>query len=182
MQPKISASLFSLLDHRRYLALLAHEGEVVGCHKGTLIQADMNPNYRGTMQLNAAFKNRFPIKIEWNYDEEVERQLLGSATLLEVAKGLREAQDIRTPVSTNSLMEFEEFATNPVFGLDFAIANFKAGFEEIDIPVLDRVLDLKRTKLDEDVKFLKRNKGKKLAETAADDDSIDDDYDFENED
>jgi MoxR-like ATPase len=94
MTPKISASLYPLLDGRRYIPLLGHEGEVVRAHKGggktgdkcwcnltarecdsrrVLIIADMNPFYRGTMELNAAFRNRFEFKIPWNYDAAVGR-------------------------------------------------------------------------------------------------------------
>jgi hypothetical protein len=153
MTPKIAASLYPLLDNRRYIPLLGHEGEVVHAHDDLLIIADMNPNYRGTMELNAAFKNRFEFKIPWGYDPAVEEQLVKFPTLRVIAESLREAAttDIRTPVSTNMLMEFESFALNNKLGLEFATHNFIAAFNVSERDAVSRVFDLNEVKLKKDL-------------------------------
>jgi hypothetical protein len=85
----------------------------------------MNPDYAGTGVVNAAFRNRFSIQIAWDYDDKVEAKLVKSQHLLTLAKQLRlEAAKgmYETPISTNMLMEFEEFIE--VLGYDFAASNF----------------------------------------------------------
>lgn len=163
MTPKIAASLYPLLDGRRYIPLLGHEGEVVLAHPKLLIIADMNPHYRGTMELNAAFKNRFDFKIPWGYSEEVEEKLVNFPTMREIAKQIRELRDteIRTPLSTNMLMEFESFAMDKVLGLDFAIQNFLAAFDPDEQQSISKVFDLQKTKLQKDMAFLLKRGSKK---------------------
>ena len=166
MTPKIAASMYPLLDSRRYIPLLGHEGEVVRAHPRLLIIADMNPNYRGTMELNAAFKNRFPLKIMWGYDDRVEKKLIGMPSLIDLARRIR-AQvgvDIITPVSTNMLMEFEKFATDKDFGLDFAIGNFVNAFQSDEQKPVNDVLVLVRGHLQRDLAIL-------LGEASADEDA-----------
>lgn len=202
MPPRIAAALYSLLDHRRYLALLGHKGEVVRAHIGTkakdkngqaevcwcgescdekvlLIIADMNPNYRGTMELNAAFKNRWAHKIPFGYSDEVESQLLQFPTLREIAKKCRALSgiEIMTPVSTNLLMEFEQFARRESLGLDYAIANFVAAFATDEQQPIQKVMDLHTPNLIEDLNFVS---GKKA--TATDDELEEIDFDFVMED
>lgn len=168
MTPKIAASLYPLLDGRRYLPLLGHEGEVVRVHHDTLFIADMNPNYRGTMELNDAFKNRFDFKIEWGYDDEVEKKLVKSPTLRELAKKLRAMHGVElvTPVSTNMLMEFETFSSDARLGLDFAIFNFLGAFKAQEKDPVSKVIDLNKSKLTSDIAYIIKN--------AVDDDDDDD--------
>lgn len=131
MPPKIAAALYSLLDSRRTVVLLGNKGEVIEAHHNLLIIGDMNPNYRGTVQLNAAFFNRFAIKVKWGYDDGVERKLVKSASLRALASKLRAkyGTELRTPVSTNMLMEFERFMIEPLLGLSFAVENFCTTFQ-----------------------------------------------------
>lgn len=150
MPARVSTSIFGLLDKRREFALLDHKGEVIRLHKPNcwcdlapdecrrrwvLILGDMNPEYYGTAPLNAALRNRFAIQLFWNYDAEVEANLVKSHTLLnEIAKKIRgqiEAGVIQTPVSTNMLQEFERFALSTL-GLEFAIENFVNHFDAND--------------------------------------------------
>lgn len=178
MTPKIAASLYPLLDGRRYIPLIQNTGEVVRAHLGTkgrkkcwcdlsakecnkrrvLITADLNPNYRGTMQLNDAFRNRWAYKLPWNYDTTVEESLVKFPTLREVAGKLRESDDIQTPVSTNSLMEFERFALEKQLGYDFAKANFLAMFLQDEQQPVSKVFDLLQTKIKQDLRYFRSNK------------------------
>lgn len=159
MPPRIAAALYPLLDGRRYLPLLGHRGEVIRPHgpscwcdldedeckaQWLLIIADMNPQYRGTQDLNAAFKNRFAIKVPWGYDDKVEKTLIRNAPLLAFAKQLRAkvGTELRTPVATNMLIEFERFES--ALGLEFASENFLAAFEDVERGAVKQVYDVHR--------------------------------------
>ena len=178
MTPRIQAALYSLLDHRRYVVLLAHDGEIVRAHPNLLIIADMNPNYRGTMELNAAFLNRWAIKLPWGYSESVEEKLLQFPTLRSVASKLRALSgvEINTPVSTNLLMEFERFTLNDNLGLDFAVSNFVAAFRVEEQPPVEKVMEFHLAKFRSDVSYLT---GKAIK--VPDEDLEDIEFDFVNE-
>lgn len=152
MSPKIAASLYPLLDSRRQLTLLGNKGEVIEAHDRLLIIADMNPNYRGTQQLNAAFLNRFPLKVQWDYDPKVEASLVESASLAELAKKLRASNEVRTPVSTNMLMEFVDIGCD--LGYEFAAANFLESFEPTEVPAIQNLMKLQRQELESDINNL----------------------------
>lgn len=128
MHPKVSASLFSLLDSSGHITLLDNDSEVVDRPDGLLIVATMNPHYAGTMKLNAAFLNRFPIIVNWDYDSRVERQLVKSPTLLKTVNNWRNAGEIQSPLSTNMMMEFEEISG--LLGIEVAILSFVQHIEE----------------------------------------------------
>lgn len=150
MPPKIAASLYPLLDGRRYVPLLGHKGEVVHAHENLLVIADMNPNYRGTVELNAAFKNRFPLKIVWNYDDSVEKGLVAGKTLLSCAKQLRDGGEVRTPISTNLLMEFERMIQEPNLTYEFAVMNFLNAFSGSEREAVKNVMELRRSEIERD--------------------------------
>lgn len=150
MPPKIAASLYPLLDGRRYVPLLGHRGEVVHAHEDLLVIADMNPNYRGTVELNAAFKNRFPIKVMWNYDSAVERSLVKGKTILSVAKKLRDGGEVRTPISTNLLIEFERMVTDDALTYEFAVNVFLNAFASGERAAVENVMELSRVEIERD--------------------------------
>jgi MoxR-like ATPase len=151
MQPRIAAKLHPALDARRYIKLSDKDGEVVPAHQGkVLIVAAYNPDYIGTFQLNEAFKNRFAVQIEWDYDPAVEEELVASPTLRSIAMELRRNQKshvITTPVSTNKLQWFELLVED--VGLNFAIANFIESFSEEDQDKVRNVLNLNEDRLRE---------------------------------
>ena len=154
---KILAAVFSLLDSRRYLALLDHEGEIVKASEDLLIVSAMNPDYEGTRPLNEALKNRFAYQVGFDYEKAVEEQLVTALpTLLVIADQLREshkAGDLTTPISTNRLMEFEDISLDPMLGLDFAKHNFVAAFDPEEQPSVLQVLTLHGTKLANEVRL-----------------------------
>lgn len=199
MPPKIAASLYPLLDDRRYIPLIQHKGEIVRAHIGTkavkpdgtprkcwcgtkcddkvlLIVCDMNPNYRGTMELNDAFKNRFKLKLTWNYDDAVEEQLIKSPALREAVGKLRKMRgtELRTPVSTNMAMEFERFSDT--MGIDFAAYNFINAFAADERPAIEKVVELHKDAIVRDLKYIANG-------NALSDDELDEvDFEFEQED
>lgn len=129
MPPKLTASLHGLLDKRREITLIDKGGELVKAGEGLQIISTFNPDYEGTRPLNPAFKNRFALKVPFGYDDGVEKKLLAMPVTMEMARKLRESKRlgvIDTPVSTNMLIEFEEFCID--LGVEFAIGNFLAAF------------------------------------------------------
>lgn len=127
LPPKIAAYVHPMLDKRRQLILTENDDEVIPAHDETLHIAAYNPGYRNTYKPNEAFLNRFGIQITWDYDPEVERQLVASPTLRKIAQNLRDQPEIiSTPVSTNMLDEFERIVED--LGLTYAIYNFVEHF------------------------------------------------------
>lgn len=151
---KVITPSYPMLDARRSLTLLDHHGETIELHPDVTIFATMNPGYIGTSPLNAAFRNRFDIQIEWDYDYEVEGQLVKSKSVLEMAKQLRaEAAkgSYDTPISTNMLMEFEALAKD--LNYKFAAENFVAHFGEEEKASLRLILQTYEENVREDLKL-----------------------------
>lgn len=155
--PKMAASIYSALDSRRHLVLLGHKGEIVKAHDDVLIIAtgNLGSAYRGTQDLNAALKNRFKVKVNWGYDAGVEDNLIKFPSLRDLAGKLRAMVGIElvTPVSTNMLMEFEEFAVDPEFGLEFATGNFVAAFAAQEAKSVSEIMDLYKSEFAKDLAF-----------------------------
>ena len=123
--------MYPLTDGRRSITLLDHMGETIVAHKDLTIFATMNPDYIGTTPLNFAMRNRFDIQLSWDYDNNVESQLVTSKSLLLLVKQLRSEAakgQYETPISTNMLMEIEEFINDEDLGYEFAVENFIAHF------------------------------------------------------
>ena len=149
LPPKIAAFLHGLLDRRRTLTIPEASGSSfdtqIRAHSDCQVIGALNPAYHGTRPLNQAFKNRYAIKIDFPYLKEVESNLLVSSNLLDLADSLRlrfEVGDLTTPVSTNMLLEFEEFAHNDNLGFDFAVANFIGAFTNEEQTVVQEVFGL----------------------------------------
>jgi MoxR-like ATPase len=125
------ARFYNLLDARREIVLYEHYGEVVRVPADEdsqfLVGAAYNPGYRGTRELSEALPNRFAFKMAFDYDPVIEAQLIPSDGIREVASRLRGMKrEIRTPVSTNMLIEFCEIAM--AFSTDYAVQNFVEAF------------------------------------------------------
>ena len=160
MPAKIAASLYSLLDHRRSVQLLGNEGEVVTAHPGLVIVADMNPKYRGTMDLNLALANRFPLKVQWGYDATVEDKLIPSKSLLDLVRRIRKETQIRTPIGTNMMQEFVEVAEE--LGMKFATANFVTCFAESERESVENMLDAASVEIGNEVAAHAKLRGMKV--------------------
>lgn len=115
--PKIMASLFSLLDSNKTLNLIDHN-EVIKV-EDLLVIATMNPGYRGTRDLNKALANRFAYTFYWDYDTHVESSICPSPSFLKCVTKIRESGDSDTPFSTNMIIEFIE--ANKEFNFEFAL-------------------------------------------------------------
>lgn len=156
MSPKVGMSLFPVLDHRRSISLLGHNGEVIEAHPDLLIVADMNPNYLGTNALNSAFANRWDLKVDWGYLPEIESKLVKCPSLLDIARKIRNLPDVRTPVPTNSMQIFEALA--PDLGLQFAIANFVAQFAPSEREGIKNVFQVNEANLQQELALIQQGK------------------------
>jgi len=152
LPPKIAAVLYGLLDGRRSLYLPEAAGSdvptVVEAHEDFFVVASLNPGYLGTRPLNPAFRNRFTVKLDWGYNDEVEAKLIKSPSLRDLAHRLRErvtAGDLTTPVPTNVLMDFEEIVGE--LGFEFAAENFTNNFDVTERPVVVEVLAIYRDRI-----------------------------------
>ena len=140
---KVAAVLQSLLDKRRQITILEKGNEVIEAHPDLQIVTAYNPDYEGTKPLNAAFKNRFRIKVRFDYDPEVEAELLCVPIMQELAAKLRlahKAGDLETPVSTNMLIEFEVLAIDLSYA--FAVTNFLNAFTDDERQPVSEAFDL----------------------------------------
>jgi MoxR-like ATPase len=146
----LSQYLMSLLDDRRCITLMSHDNEVIEAHPDLLVVADMNPNYRGTQLLNEAWKDRFEIKLTYRYDNEIEKQIIKSTSLLELANGMRSTTRIdengsnnstifETPVSTRILKTFERLTKG--LNYDFACDVFVNNFNDDERPAVRMLLE-----------------------------------------
>lgn len=143
LPPKVASTFHGLLDKRRQITILDKGNEVIEAHPNLQIIVAYNPDYEGTRPLNAAFKNRFKIKVRMDYDEAVEKELICLPIMLDLARKLRLAQksgDLETPTSTNMLIEFEELAVD--LGYGFAVENFLNAFSDDERGSVTEAFDL----------------------------------------
>lgn len=115
-----------------------------------LVVATYNPDYVDTAPLNEAFRNRFARQLVWDYDPDVEAELIESKTLLEMARKLRDSKKlgtVLTPVSTNLLMTFEQDCVTDGLTFSFAVANFLNHFNAEERSAVEETLKAYRPKL-----------------------------------
>lgn len=159
LPPNLSTAFFGLTDERRQLTLEDNEGEIINVHPDFQIVADYNPDYRGTRPLNEAFKNRWAHKIHMDYDLALEKKLVVSDAIREMAAQLRAkvGTDIQTPISTNMLMEFERFTLRKGFGVKYAAENFVNAFDASERASVANIVKLKRVDIEGDLLAAKKS-------------------------
>ena len=136
--PKSQSALFALFDDRRRITLPSKE--VVRMADNVLIAATTNPpHYAGVSQIDPALWDRCSPVMEWGYSREVEKQLLTSATLLEMAWDVRKSREFETPMSTRQLVEFEELVAD--MGWSFARSALIARYDEMEKVAIGTTLD-----------------------------------------
>ena len=146
---KIASVLHGVLDDRRVLTLLEHDGEVITANENLLIAMCYNDGYKGTSKFNEAFADRFWIKLNFEYDTDIEKKFIPSKTLLELATSMRAdtiAGVYETPVSTRLLKQFVDLAQN--LSYDFAVDNFVNNFREDERSSVKLLLDSQRHNLE----------------------------------
>ena len=134
MNPK-AASLFLRLLQENEL-LIEPLNEVIKVHPECLIIADQNTGsgYTGTQRQDQALVDRFNIKLEFKYDDQIESKFIKSPTLLAFANAIRTASEtsdqFSIPMSTRMLKNFEEQATKLNF--QFAVNSMLSAFPKDD--------------------------------------------------
>lgn len=134
MSPK-AASLFLRLLEERELAI-EPLNKVIKVHPECLIIADQNTGYgyTGTSKQDAALIDRFNLKIEFEYDTEIEKNFIKSPALLAFADGIRVAaktnDEFSVPMSTRVLINFQAQAQN--LGFEFAVNSLLNNFPKTD--------------------------------------------------
>ena len=149
--PKIMQRLQDVLANRT-LTLVENEGEVVYAHPDFLVVATYNNGYRGSQKVNQAVLDRFKIKLMFDYDTTIEKQLIKSPTLLQLAEQMR-ADSIQgiyeTPISLRLLLAFQDLATEINYA--FAVENFLMGFTVDERPSVKLLLEAHRYNLEQEL-------------------------------
>jgi len=147
--PRVLASLHELLSVFRSVSIAENSGEVVRAARPLLIVATMNPGYQGVAVLNTALARRFSWTISWGYSSAVEEALIPSETLRDFASAVRELPEVRTDLSTDSLISFVETAS--VLGPDFAAGRLVSVFSESERGGVARALELRLPSISEEL-------------------------------
>jgi len=137
--PEILFVLHSVTDDERQIVLTQKDGEVVKAHPDFWFVATMGPEYYGTEKLNQALKDRFEIVLQYPYDINIERQLLKNEWLVRAAEKLREQKEIKTPVSTRMLLQFER--NEEIYGTELAVEILISKFESEEQEVVREILE-----------------------------------------
>lgn len=132
MQPKAASLFLRLLEERELV--IEPLNEVIKVHPDCLFVADQNvgSDYRGTNKQDNALLDRFSVKIEFNYDRDIEAKFIPSTTLLDFADSIRQARklsdEFSLDVSTRMLKNFVSQAKH--LSLPFAINSLLNNFPE----------------------------------------------------
>jgi MoxR-like ATPase len=149
--------MFMTLLAERRLIVDQHHNEILPVHPECLIIADANPDYRGTMASDEAFQDRFLVKLEFDYDIEVERQFIPSESLLELAQELRRASSVEgkfsVPISTRLLISFVDVALD--LGFEPAVYNFINSFPPAEREPLELLFGTYEENIQDDLKNVK---------------------------
>jgi len=135
--------LHSLTDDERTLTLLDKDGEVIHANENFFLVSTMNPDYEGTKPLNEAFKDRFKVKLFFDYDDKIEKKLVEDEDILKLANKLRIIKskgEISTPVSTRLLIYYKDNAVT--YGERLALEIFLNNFEPYEREPIKNVLEL----------------------------------------
>jgi len=129
--PRFTAAFHGTLDARQ--SMYIHElGHRLGKHHECVLFSAYNDGYRGIVQLNEAFQNRFAFVLPWDYSPEVEEALVGSYSprLLSMVRNMRNEKTVTTPIGTNVMEEFITIAAEPGGGVEMAGWLFTNRFPE----------------------------------------------------
>jgi MoxR-like ATPase len=149
--PKILQRLQDVLQNRT-LSVIENGGEIVKAEDSFMVVATYNNGYRHSNKLNEAFLDRFGIKLRFDYDNEIEKQVIPSKSLLQLADSMR-ADSINgvysTPVTLRLLKSFVTIAQDTTY--EFAVENFVMNFNEEERPSVKLLLEAHRHNLESEL-------------------------------
>ncbi len=143
-----SASLHNALDNLRQVTLRGANNEVIVAHDNLLLIGAYNAGYRGTRPLNEAFHDRFATKLVFEYDKKIEKQIIPSRSLLDLADKMRADSSTglyETPISLRLLKNFVWHAQS--FNYDFAVESFLNSFTEEERPSVKLLMEAYSTNI-----------------------------------
>lgn len=153
-QPKV-LQRFQDVANNYVLELHENNGEIIHAHPDFVLVATYNNGYKHTNALNEAVLDRYKIKLMFDYDYDIEAQVIKLPTLLSLAKQMRNdaIQGIySTPVSLRMLKSFQELATD--LNYEFAVNNFLMSFNADERPSVKLLLEAHSTQLQDEVSKL----------------------------
>lgn len=146
-----SADMHNALDKLRQITLRGNDNEVIQGHDELLIIGAYNAGYRGTRKLNEAFADRFTTQLVYEYDSTIEKKIIKSKSLLELANQMR-AESVRgeyeTPISLRLLKGFQYHVIN--YNFDFAVRCFTNHFNEEERASVKLLLEAYSTNIAEE--------------------------------
>lgn len=157
-QPKVLQRLQDVATNYR-LELHENNGEVVHAHPDFFLVATYNNGYKHSNQLNEAVLDRYKIKMYFDYDRSIEKQVVQLPTLLDIAYQMRN-NDIdgtyKTPVSLRMLKSFQELALD--LNYEFAVNNFVMCFHADERQSVKLLFEAYASQLEEEVSTLKESR------------------------
>jgi hypothetical protein len=148
--PKILQRYQDVLQNR-LITLVENGGEVIYAHPNFQFVATYNNGYRHSNKLNEALLDRFGLKLYYNYDHEIEKQLIKSPTLLQLANQMR-AESIQgvysTPISLRILLNFQKLVE---LNYEFAVENFVMNFNDEERSSVKLLVEAHRTQLEQEL-------------------------------
>ena len=138
-----SADMHNALDKLRQITLRGNDNEVIQGHNELLIIGAYNAGYRGTRKLNEAFADRFTTQLVYEYDSTIEKKIIKSKSLLELATQMR-AESVRLRL----LKGFQYHVIN--YNFDFAVRCFTNHFNEEERASVKLLLEAYSTNIAEE--------------------------------
>lgn len=142
------------------LTLNENNGEVIYAHPDFVLVATYNNGYKHSNALNEAVLDRYKIKLYFDYDNNIESQIIKLPTLLKLANQMRNdaIQGIyTTPISLRMLKAFQELALDLHY--DFAVDNFLMCFNADERPSVKLLLEAHADQLQSEVSNLSMKVG-----------------------
>ena len=141
--PGVAFAMHPMLDDRGVL-VVDELGEVVQRHPDFWCIATMNPSEdqgaAGTQQVNYALWDRFPCKLFYDYDRDIEAKLVhDDERILKIRDKLR-ASDLRTETTTRMLRDL--YRNTGVFGWAVAKTMFVANYPSSEREVVSETCKL----------------------------------------
>lgn len=155
-QPKVLHRVQDVVQNFK-ITLNENNGETIYAHPDFFIVATYNNGYKHTNSLNEAVLDRYKIKLQFEYDYNIESQVVKLPTLLSIAKQMRNdaiTGIYSTPVSLRMLKSFQELALDLNF--EFAVENFLMSFNADERPSVKLLLEAHSIQLQDEVNSLKK--------------------------
>lgn len=150
-QPKILQRLQDVLQNHT-LTLIENNNEVIKAHQDFLLVATYNRTYKHSNKLNEAFLDRFKLKLYFDYDKDIEKQLIKSETLLTLANQMRAdsiAGIYSTPISLRILLAFQQLSQD--LNYEFAVENLLQNFIPEERSSVKLLLEAHRFQLEQEL-------------------------------